>query len=63
MAIYHPLTGYEPNALDDFHYSKTTEMIFQEESGDIDTEPSYSNSTMRLSEKALSSPARRTSEP
>ena len=34
-------TGYEPNVLDDFHYSETSEMIFQEESGDIDTEPSY----------------------
>ena len=29
---------YEPNVLDDFHYS----MIFQDESGDTDTEPSYS---------------------
>ena len=41
MAIYHPPTGYEPNILDDFHYSETSEMIFQAESGDIDTEPSY----------------------
>ena len=41
MAIYHPPTGYEPNVLDDFHYSETSAMIFQEESGDIDTEPSY----------------------
>ena len=41
MAIYHPPTGYEPNVLDDFHYSQTTEMIFQEESSDKDTEPSY----------------------
>ena len=41
MAIYHPLTGSEPNLPDDFHYSETTEMIFQEESGDKNTEPSY----------------------
>ena len=40
MAIYHPLTGYEPNVLDDFHYSETSAMIFQDESDDIDTEPS-----------------------
>ena len=41
MAIYHLLTGYEPNVLDDFH-SETSAMIFQDESGDIETEPSYS---------------------
>ena len=40
MAIFHPPTGYEPNVLDDFHYSGTSAMIFQDESGDIDTEPS-----------------------
>ena len=59
MAIYNPLTGYEPNVLDDFNYSETSAMIFQDESGDIDTEPSYScdaeldDETIR---KALSSP-------
>ena len=42
MAIWHPLTGYEPNVFDDFHYSETSAMIFQDKSGDIDTEPSYS---------------------
>ena len=41
MAIFHPPTGYEPNVLDDFHYSETSAMIFQDKSGDIDTEPSY----------------------
>ena len=41
MAIYNPLTGYEPKLLDDFDYSETSAMIFQDESGDIDTEPSY----------------------
>ena len=41
MAKYHPPTGHEPNVLDDFHYSETSAMIFQDESGDIDTEPSY----------------------
>ena len=42
MAIYHLLTGYEPKLLDDFDHSETSAMIFQDESGDIDTEPSYS---------------------
>ena len=42
MAMYNPLTGYEPKLLDNFDYSKTSAMIFQDESGDIDTEPSYS---------------------
>ena len=41
MAEYTPPTGYEPNVLDDFRCSQTTEMIFQEESGDKDTEPAY----------------------
>ena len=41
MAIYHHLTGYEPNVLDDIH-SETSAMIFQDESGDTETEPSYS---------------------
>ena len=30
LAEYTPPTGYEPKLLDDFHYSQTTEMIFQE---------------------------------
>ena len=34
-----PLTGYEPNILDDLHYSETTEIFFQEQSSD--TMPSY----------------------
>ena len=42
MANFNPLTGYEPNAIDNFDYSETSAMIFQDESGDIDTEPSYS---------------------
>ena len=59
LAIYHLLTGYEPNVFDDFHYSETSEMIFQDESGDKDAEPSYlcdaklDDETIR---KALSSP-------
>ena len=59
MAMYHPPTGYEPNVLDDFHYSETSAMIFQDESGDIDTEPSYSCDAELDDEtigKALSSP-------
>ena len=70
MAIFNPLTGYEPKLLDNFDYLETSSMIFQDESGDIDTEPSYScdaeldDETIR---EALSSPlciqeARRTSE-
>ena len=51
LAIYHPPTGYDPNLLDDFHYSKT-EMIFQEESGDKDTEPSYLSNT-KLDDEAI----------
>ena len=59
MAIYHPLTGYEPNVLDDFHYSETSALIFQDESGDIDTEPSYlcdADLDDEIIGKALSSP-------
>ena len=41
MAMNNPLTGYWPTLLDNFHYSEISAMIFQEESGDIDTEPSY----------------------
>ena len=37
-----PLTGNEPKLLDDFDHSETSAMIIQDESGDIDTEPSYS---------------------
>ena len=59
LAIYHTPIGYEPNVLDDFHYSETSEMISQEESGDIDTEPSYLCDAKLDDEttgKALSSP-------
>ena len=42
VAIQNPLTGYEPNQLDNFDYSETSAAIFQDESVDIDTEPSYS---------------------
>ena len=34
-------TGYKPKLPDDFHHSETTELIFQEESVDKDTVPSY----------------------
>ena len=71
MATDDPLTDYEPKLLDNFGYSETIDMIFQEESGDKDTEPSYSCDAElddELIGKALSSPlftqgARRTSEP
>ena len=39
LAQFTPPTGYEPKLLDD--YSETTEIIFQEESGDKDVVPSY----------------------
>ena len=41
VAIQNPPRGYEPKHLDDFHNLETTEMIFQEEFWDKDTEPSY----------------------
>ena len=59
VAIYNPLTGYEPNVLDIFDYSETSAMIFQDESVDIDTELSYSCDAELDDEiigKALSSP-------
>ena len=59
MAIHIRLTGYDPNLLDAFHYSETAEMIFQDESSDIDTEPSCSCDAELEDEiigKALSSP-------
>ena len=34
-----PRTGYEPNVLDDFHYSEATEIFFRDESSDA--VPSY----------------------
>ena len=59
MAMFNPLTGYEPKLLDDFDHSETSAMIFQDESGDIDTKPSYSCDAELDDEiigKALSSP-------
>ena len=40
-AKHNPLTGCEPKLLDDFHYSETAAAIFQDESGDKETEPSH----------------------
>ena len=59
MAIHNPLTGYEPNQLDNSDYSETYAVIFQNESVDMDTEPSYSCDAElddELIGKALSSP-------
>ena len=42
VAIYNPLTGYEPHQLDNFDYSEAFAAIFQDGSVDIDTELSYS---------------------
>ena len=52
-------TGYEPNVIDNFDYSETYTAIFQDESVDVDTEPSYSCNAELDDEiigKALSSP-------
>ena len=59
VAIHNLLTGYEPNQLDNFDYSETCTAIFQNESVDIDTEPSYLCDAELDDEtigKALSSP-------
>ena len=59
VAMYNPLTGYEPCQLDNFDYSEGSAAIFQDESVDIDTELSYSCDAELDDEivgKALSSP-------
>ena len=57
MAIQNPLTGYEPNQLDNFDNSETYTAIFQNESVDIDTELSCdAELDCELIGKALSSP-------
>ena len=59
VAIYNPLTGYEPNQLDGFDCSEASAAIFQDKSVDIDTELSYSCDAElddELIGKALSSP-------
>ena len=52
-------TGFEPNVIDNFDDSETYTVIFQNESVDIDTKPSYSFDAKlddELIRKALSSP-------
>ena len=59
LARYTPPTGHKPKLLDNFHYSETSASIFQDESVDIDTEPSCSCDAElddELVGKALSSP-------
>ena len=59
LATYNPLTGYEPKQLDNTDYLETCTVIFQNESVDIDTEPSCSFDAELDDEiigKALSSP-------
>ena len=63
MAPHNPLTDYEvnqlDNQLDNFDCSETSAAIFQDESVDTDTEPSYSCDAElddELIGKALSSP-------
>ena len=47
VAIHNPLTGYEPNQLDNFDYSETSAAIFQNESVDIDTSVLFSHVHVR----------------
>ena len=57
LAAFTPPTSYEPKLLDDFHFSETIEIIFQEESDDA--VPSYLFDAELDDEtigKALSSP-------
>ena len=59
VAIYNPLTCYVPKQFDNFDYSEASASIFQAETGDIDTELSYSCDAElddELIGKALSSP-------
>ena len=59
MAIQNPLTGYEPKQPDNFDYTEAYTTIFQNESVDIETEPSYSfdvDPDDELIRKTLSSP-------
>ena len=75
VAMCNPLTGYEPNQLDNqldnFDFSETSAAIFQDESVDTDTEPSYSCDAEHNDEligksanfTTLHSGARRISEP
>ena len=44
-----PVTGYEPNILDDFHYSETTDIFFQGQSSDTMRTCLTQNSTTRPS--------------
>ena len=58
VVMHNPHTGYEPKLLDNFD-SETSAMIFQEESIDKDTEPSYLHDAELSDEtigRALSSP-------
>ena len=59
VTIPTPLTGYEPNQLDNFDFTETYTSIFQNESVDMDTVPSYSFDVELEDEligRALSSP-------
>ena len=59
VVIYNPPTCYEPKLLDNFDYSNFSAVIFQNESVDVDTEPSYpcdAELDDELIGKALSSP-------
>ena len=63
MAMYHPFAGYEPNVLDDSHYSEISVIIFQDESSDIKTEPSFLCDAELDDETTIYSGARRNSGP
>ena len=57
LAENYPLTGYEPNFFDDYHFSENTEIFIQESSSD--SRPSYLYDTEISDDtigRALSSP-------
>ena len=59
LTEYTSPAGYEPQLLDDFHYSETTEIIFQEQSSDKDAMPSFLGDVQlddETTRKALLSP-------
>ena len=54
LAENNPLTGYEPNFFDNYHFSETTEIFIQESSSD--TRPSYLQISDDTIGRILSSP-------
>ena len=59
LAGYTPLTGYEPNLLDNLHYSETTEIIFRHESSDDETNGKALSSPLFILERGESADRRK----